>query len=586
MVLVTRTGVKVTCYIALVALCNTQPVLARECTAPTTSSSIVAGSGYAGTADGPATSARFILPSALAIDQKGELYVTDSAAQRVRVIRRNGTVATVAGSGDPIKGSLWVIPGFKNGPTQQARFNRPSGIALDGSGNIYIADTDNHCIRLIKNGMVSTFADVCGRAGTTDGSRETATFSDPHQMAFSADGTLYVADTGNGVRAIKPNGAVSTLAIPDDKAATGITFEASNSLAVADSKGLVTVDLRNMKTKRVTDAQIEGAVEIGKPFSLAGGTQEGDLFYTDLRNDSVQLLSGGSQIQYVTGAPSADAVLGNAWMGCSSPILQGPMAVLQHDGAIYVADSGHKQILRINGFEEQRGLVTDPTALLGMLRDKSKYTILVVGNSFVWFNSNRSNSIAANIASRLNADHALRRTGKTLRIIELRNIADDIFGQASLAKEIISLSNVDMVLLFANSVDVGEFIGRPNWQQQFFDLENKTVKSLSDAGIKTVFVSIPPASQVTPLEQIYNEEQIRRTTNDYNSMESFLVPLLRKTGAPIFSLYPLVQEYESKPFIQPLYSNSDVHPSLYGRKFFGDAIARELERLQPWASSK
>jgi sugar lactone lactonase YvrE len=115
------------------------------------------------------------------------------------------TVTTVAGTGDP---------GDTNGPAATAQFNHPAAVAVDGSGNVYVADSDNHVIRKISvGGVVSTYAGQVGQAGYADGSSDTAMFSGPTGLALDLDGNLYVADIGNyRIRKVTPAGEVSTYA--------------------------------------------------------------------------------------------------------------------------------------------------------------------------------------------------------------------------------------------------------------------------------------------------------------------------------------------------------------------------------------
>ena len=99
----------------------------------------LAGSGEAGVADGPARSASFMLPVGLAWDAKGRLYVADAAAQRLRVVLPDGSVRTVAGSGQPAKTGIWVPGGYADGKGSAARFNTPMGIAVGPGGDVYVA---------------------------------------------------------------------------------------------------------------------------------------------------------------------------------------------------------------------------------------------------------------------------------------------------------------------------------------------------------------------------------------------------------------------------------------------------------------
>ena len=109
------------------------------------------------------------MPGAVTFGPDGTLYVADTAAQRIRAISNGGYVRTVAGSGDIAPSGLWVEGGFRDGPALQSHFFGPSGLAVDRDGSIYAADTFNHCIRLLRGGIVSTVGGQCGTAGSADG---------------------------------------------------------------------------------------------------------------------------------------------------------------------------------------------------------------------------------------------------------------------------------------------------------------------------------------------------------------------------------------------------------------------------------
>jgi hypothetical protein len=149
-------------------------------------------------ADGPVASARFTRPYGLLFEPDGDLLVTDTGARRVRVLRANGTVATIAGSG---------LYGSQDGFGKAATFDRPLGMARDAAGNIYVCDgaTLNGRIRKITTaGLVLTIAGGRPmRPGEpiphADGPGSSAMFHDPHGLVFGPRGELYVADSRNHV---------------------------------------------------------------------------------------------------------------------------------------------------------------------------------------------------------------------------------------------------------------------------------------------------------------------------------------------------------------------------------------------------
>lgn len=151
----------------------------------------LAGSTNSGSANGPGGAAQFKRPSGVAVDGAGNLYVADTANQIVRKITSAGDVTTLAGTAA-------AFGGFANGTGAAARFNSPSSVAVDVAGNVYVADTVNQAIRQVTPaGEVTTIAGRLGPAGTNDGPGTVATFNYPYGVAVDAATNVYVADAYN-----------------------------------------------------------------------------------------------------------------------------------------------------------------------------------------------------------------------------------------------------------------------------------------------------------------------------------------------------------------------------------------------------
>lgn len=156
--------------------------------------STYAGTGVAGMTDGYATGATFNGPAGLAFDAAGTLYVADRNNCLIRKVTPGGVaVITISGTS---------VPGVLNGNGTSASFDHPDGLAIDGSGNLYIADTFNNLIRLMTpDGHVSSFAGT-GSTGVINGAGDMATFSTPRQIAIDAGGPIYVTDMTHQIRKI------------------------------------------------------------------------------------------------------------------------------------------------------------------------------------------------------------------------------------------------------------------------------------------------------------------------------------------------------------------------------------------------
>jgi sugar lactone lactonase YvrE len=202
--------------------------------------STVAGSSTGGITNGQGTAATFNIPEGIAVDASGTIYVADTYNNAIRKITPTGLVSTFAGSG---------TTGSGDGQGTDASFNHPTGIVLDASGNVYIGDTENNEIRKITpGGLVSTFAGATA-TGDIDGQGTTARFNWPQGLAIDDSGNVYVADAlNNKIRKITPGGLVCTLAGSSAQGSTdgigsqasfywpnGIAFDASGNLYVADT---------------------------------------------------------------------------------------------------------------------------------------------------------------------------------------------------------------------------------------------------------------------------------------------------------------------------------------------------------------
>ncbi|MBN8877008.1 MAG: IPT/TIG domain-containing protein [Sphingobacteriales bacterium] len=185
-----------------------------------------AGNGFKSYADGEATKASFNSPSGVAVDVSDNIYVADAGNNRIRKITPAGVVTTVAGDG---------TAGFFDAADVKARFRFPRGIAVDASGNIYVGDDDNNRIRKISPaGLVTTLAGS-GVSGSADGTGTAAQFSSPGGVAVDASGNVYVGDIGNdGVRKITPGGVVTTLASGANilDGPNGVAIDASGNVYV------------------------------------------------------------------------------------------------------------------------------------------------------------------------------------------------------------------------------------------------------------------------------------------------------------------------------------------------------------------
>ena len=164
----------------------------------------LAGSGTAGYADGTGTAAQFNTSYGVAVDTSGTIYIADSNNNRIRKITPGGVVTTLAGSG---------TASYADGTGTAAQFNDPTGIAVDTSGTVYVADLYNNRIRKITSGGVVTTLAGSGTAGSLNGTGTSAQFNGPYGITTDSSSNIYVGDMLNNIiRKITPGGVVTTLA--------------------------------------------------------------------------------------------------------------------------------------------------------------------------------------------------------------------------------------------------------------------------------------------------------------------------------------------------------------------------------------
>ena len=235
-----------------------------------------AGSGVAGFAEGNSTQALLNNPLGICLDSFGSLFIADSNNHRIRKTN---------------SGSMWCgtlagfAQGFADGDTTTAQFNTPGGVAVDATGNVYVADKLNHRIRLITpNGIVTTIAGS-GVAGFADGNGSAAQFNNPSGIAVDASGNVYVADKGNNrIRKISPNGIVTTIAgsgVAGYSDGFGINskFNSPTSVIIDGSDNLFVTDSNNNRIRKISQltAQISysnspfcKSISVGQAVSVTG----------------------------------------------------------------------------------------------------------------------------------------------------------------------------------------------------------------------------------------------------------------------------------------------------------------------------
>lgn len=220
---------------------------------PTGVVTTIAGNGVSGYADGTGTAASFSVLLGIAVDGTGNIYVADLGNNRIRKVTAAGVVSTIGGSG---------VHGHADGPAATSQFFLPMGVAADNAGNVYVADAGNNRIRKISGGVVTTVAGD-GVAGFADGPAATARFNNPMKIKIDANGNLIVLDQGNHrVRKISTTGTVSTIAgsgvggFADGPAATA-QFNSPAGLGIDQAGNIYVGDQANQRIRKIaTDGTV------------------------------------------------------------------------------------------------------------------------------------------------------------------------------------------------------------------------------------------------------------------------------------------------------------------------------------------
>jgi serine/threonine protein kinase/sugar lactone lactonase YvrE len=332
---------------------NTFPPLAQTGLQVTT---LAGRPGQGGYGDGPGDEAQFHLPNNLAVDRAGNVFVADTANNVIRKITPEGVVSTLAGQ----TGNH----GSTDGSGGEARFWAPFGIAVDGAGNILVADTANNTIRKITpSGVVNTLAGLAGHPGSTDGAGSKARFRNPWSVAVDSHGNVIVADMSNDtVRRITPTGDVTTLAGQagmsgsTDGFAIDARFNDPFAVTVDGEDNIYISDSGNNTIRKLTPAGT--VVTLAGLASYAGNTdgsaqgarfwnpqglavdQTGNIYVADNGNNAVRKITS---MGVVTTLPELAATNRTNSVALNSP---GGVAV-DSAGNIYVADTNNHCVRKL-----------------------------------------------------------------------------------------------------------------------------------------------------------------------------------------------------------------------------------------------
>ena len=549
--------------------------------------STIAGDGQIGMASGEALQAHFVLPVGVSIGVDGSTLVTDAGANAIYRLR-SGSIKRVAGVIAHIDAVAGAAGGYVDGPISSASFDRPSAaIEVNGRG-IFVADSGNHCIRLITGGQVRTYAGSRS-TGASDGTLQAATFTNPDGLALAPDGALLVADFGNGIRRIAPDGRVTTLSYGSktilgiaaqnvnghdivaytDREAIHLILDGNDQTIAADQDRMPTKDglpvfggwgiaILNENTVVVSDA-ITGVIRMirfpARPYvgqigsiALSGTIREDTDFHGGFRD-------------------------GNA----SDALYHAPRGIaLDPRGRLVIADSGNRRIRLLDGIDARETVLPDVS---NFTQDPGARNIVMIGQSQLLNGTLWSDSVPAAAEDTFARAAGADGIGKRVRIQAFRADAAPVDAMFDIADNYVSdRSSIDAIAFFftlsaLSSVD--DVVVEAN--------------RLAKQNIKTIVYLLPERSSVALGEYSYNDCGCIVDAQDIRGDNATLARLLtqfRAAGIQADTFVPAIAKAESQKNPTPLYDAADPHFTPAGQRLLGRSFALSLLADRRWLAAK
>src|SRR5437868_7061651 len=334
--------------------------------------------GNAPGGDGTGSQAGFNYPYATAVDSAGNVYVADTSNHTIRKITPAGIVTTLAG--------LAANSGSIDGTGPDARFRDPFGVAVDSTGNVYVADTDNSTIRKITSaGVVTTLAGTAEAAGSADGTGSAAQFYYPYGLTADDAGNVYVADTDNNtIRKITSTGVVTTLAGlagtfgSANGTGSAARFTYPYGVAVDAAGTLYAADSNNQEIRKITSAGVVTTLAGSTNYPASPGSVNGvgraarfnqpdgvaasktGIYVADTNNSTIRKITSAGLVTTLAGKAG---IYGSANGKGGAAQFNHPSGVAgDNAGNVYVADTNNNIIRKITS----TGVVTTLAGAVGV----------------------------------------------------------------------------------------------------------------------------------------------------------------------------------------------------------------------------
>ncbi|MBI6546423.1 MAG: SMP-30/gluconolactonase/LRE family protein, partial [Cyanobacteria bacterium NC_groundwater_1444_Ag_S-0.65um_54_12] len=329
---------------------------------------VMAGNGFWGYSGdgGPATSAKLDGPIGITLDTIGNLYIADAGNKRIRRVDTSGIITTVAGNGS------FGYAG-DGGPATSANFRNPNDVAIDGAGNLYIADTGNHRVRKVaSNGIITTVAGNGTAAFAGDNGPATgASLNNPRDVLLDASGNLYIADSGNNrIRKVASNGTITTVAgngtaafAGDNGPATGASINSPRGMALDASGNLYIADASNHRIRKVDTSGTITTMGSGWGFSGDGGPVSaakmksprgvafdgaGNLYINDTNNNRIRQVNLASNIATIAGNGALDTFGGDGGPAGNALLDTPQYLTVDNTGNLYFSDTFNNRVRKVS----------------------------------------------------------------------------------------------------------------------------------------------------------------------------------------------------------------------------------------------
>ncbi len=563
------------------------PIAVRA--APFPSVSTVAASGAFGIPGGTPANTPFMEPIATAVAPDGSVYVSDFAAQRVVQISRDA-VRVVAGGGAMDASGIRVPGAFANGEALSARFDGPAGLAFDGDA-LLIADAKNHCIRQLKNAVVTTFAGVCGQSGYANGSGDAVRFILPLGLYVVPGGAVYVADAGTGLRKIDATGRVTAINISSYEA-YAIAYEATTATMFVTTNDGIFV-LRNdtptgikyggIASNGVRASQLSYRYDAGYPFGIVALDR-----YTVLYSDAVT-----GALRYLEGYTGTAEVLSGSGTGGDFRLTgreNGPLGrrsfvqplglALSPDHAIIVADGLGRLVRRIAPWSAQTLAIPADESIPHWA--PNRFRIAYIGNSTIWAGATWYDSIEGQLQAALDKP-AFRAAHGVPEVLPFWIVGANEFGAAAdYGTFLVKNHLADAIVLQQSSMSLfdpspapPEFCGALDFGKAWSSSEASTLR-LADAAshesVPLIGVIAPDAADVSPAESLWwsiapgqMEQCDSGLVDQKRQFHRMVLMLFARARIATADLWPTFIGAEGRPDSRPLFGSFDGHFTLEGR---------------------